>query len=321
MLYYVYIMASFRRVLYVGVTSDLEKRVWQHKQDVFEDCFTARYHVHRLVYFERYSEILTAIAREKQLKHFTRAEKLRLIDAANPHWDDLASGWGRKILPPRFARRKDDTQQEFGLYSALGMGHTVSIRSGCSVLRLVSRDATNRLTSVVVTSLTKTVRELAAKPFPLIITGSRRFFSAGADIGEIVALDKAAGYQFARMGQELMRLVDEFPAAVCAAITGYCMGGGLDLALACDLRIAAPHAIFGHRGAALGLITGWGGTQRLPRLLGKGQALELFTAAEKLTATRALAIGLIDAIADDPVEEAIRRLTWTLNTEDTEGNR
>ena len=69
------------------------------------------------------------------------------------------------------------------------------------------------------------------------------------------------------------------------AISGYCMGGGLDLALACQHRIASPHAVFGHRGAALGLITGWGGTQRLPRLVGKGAALEMFVAAEKLNAS------------------------------------
>jgi enoyl-CoA hydratase/carnithine racemase len=86
------------------------------------------------------------------------------------------------------------------------------------------------------------------------------------------------------------------------------MGGGLDLALACHRRIAAPYAIFGHRGAALGLMTGWGGTQRLPRLIGKGRALELFSAAEKISATRALEIGLVDAIADDPIAEALRQL-------------
>jgi len=74
------------------------------------------------------------------------------------------------------------------------------------------------------------------------------------------------------MGQGLMKLIEQFPAPVYAAIYGYCMGGGLDLALACHRRIASPHAVFGHRGAALGLITGWGGTQRLPRLIGKTRA-------------------------------------------------
>lgn len=91
------------------------------------------------------------------------------------------------------------------------------------------------------------------------------------------------------------------------------MGGGLDLALACHHRIASARAMFGHRGAALGLITGWGGTQRLPRLVGKGRALEMFVAAEKVTATQALQMGLVDAIAQDPVAEALRRAIATRN--------
>ena len=105
-----------------------------------------------------------------------------------------------------------------------------------------------------------------------------------------------------------MAAIAGFPAPVYAAISGYCMGGGLDLALACHYRIASPHAVFGHRGAALGLITGWGGTQRLPRLVGKGHALAMFVAAEKISARHALQIGLIDGIADDPVAEAVRRI-------------
>jgi enoyl-CoA hydratase/carnithine racemase len=109
------------------------------------------------------------------------------------------------------------------------------------------------------------------------------------------------------MGQTLMGAIDCFPAPVYAAVSGYCMGGGLDLALACHHRIASPHAVFGHRSAALGLITGWGGTQRLPRLVGKGRALEMFVAAEKIMAAAALRIGLVDAIANDPVAELIRR--------------
>jgi enoyl-CoA hydratase/carnithine racemase len=86
------------------------------------------------------------------------------------------------------------------------------------------------------------------------------------------------------------------------------MGGGLDLALACDMRIAHPHATFGHRGAALGLITGWGGTQRLPRLIGKSRALKMFVAAEKLTAAKAFEIGLVTKVAADPVAEALQLL-------------
>jgi enoyl-CoA hydratase len=107
----------------------------------------------------------------------------------------------------------------------------------------------------------------------------------------------------------VMRAVDEFRAPVYAAVSGYCIGGGLDLARACNRRIASPNAVFGHRGAALGLLTEWGGTQRLPRLVGKGVALQMLVAAEKVSANAALAIGLVDAVADDPVAEALRAIT------------
>ena len=110
-----------------------------------------------------------------------------------------------------------------------------------------------------------------------------------------------------------MNAVAGYPALTVAAISGYCMGGGLDLALACDIRIAAPNAIFGHRGAALGIMTGWGGTQRLPRLIGKARALQMFVAAEKLDAVAALRTGLIDHIADDPVGQALHIAQGAVN--------
>jgi len=147
-----------------------------------------------------------------------------------------------------------------------------------TIIRLQSDDGTNRLTRACVLSLTDRLSSLAREPRPLIITGNQKFFSAGADLGEIAALTGPAAYEFSKMGQELMNIIESFPAPVYAAINGYCMGGGLDLALACHRRIASPHTIFGHRGAALGLMTGWGGTQRLPRLIGRARALELFAA-------------------------------------------
>jgi enoyl-CoA hydratase/carnithine racemase len=176
------------------------------------------------------------------------------------------------------------------------------------LLRLQSADGTNRLTRECVLSLTEEVHRLAGENRAVILAGSDRFFSVGAELEEISALHGPAAYEFSKMGQELMEAIDCFPAPVYAAVSGYCMGGGLDLALACHYRIASPQAVFGHRGAALGLITGWGGTQRLPRLVGRGRALEMFIAAEKVTATQALQMGLVDAIADDPVDEALRRI-------------
>jgi enoyl-CoA hydratase/carnithine racemase len=176
------------------------------------------------------------------------------------------------------------------------------------LLRLESADGTNRLTRDCVVALSKVMEKIRTDARPLVITGNAQFFSVGAELEEIAALTGPSAYEFSKMGQALMRLVEDFPAPVYAAISGYCMGGGLDLALACHRRVASPNAFFGHRGAALGLITGWGGTQRLARLVGKAVALQMFVGAEKITAQRALAIGLADAVADDPVSEALLRI-------------
>jgi enoyl-CoA hydratase/carnithine racemase len=175
-------------------------------------------------------------------------------------------------------------------------------------LRLISEDGTNRLTLELVRNLADALLEMWADAKPLIVHGNERFFSAGADLSEIQALNASEAFAFAKAGQRLMSAIAQFPAPVYAAIRGYCMGGGLDLALACHRRIAAPNAVFGHRGVALGLVTGWGGTQRLPRLVGKSCALAMFVAAEKLHAQQARTIGLIDTIAEDPLTEASRRI-------------
>ena len=174
------------------------------------------------------------------------------------------------------------------------------------ILHLRSADGTNRLTRSFVLALIKALEEMALDPRPLVLTGNSKFFSAGADLNEIALLKGPDAYEFSEMGQRLMNAVERFPAPVYAAISGFCMGGGLDLALGCHHRIASPNAVFGHRGASLGLITGWGGTQRLPRLIGKANALQMFAAAEKIDAREALRIGLVDVIADDPIAEAIR---------------
>jgi enoyl-CoA hydratase/carnithine racemase len=179
---------------------------------------------------------------------------------------------------------------------------------GIRVMRLRSGDGTNRLTRTCMLALSGGLRDIASGTEPLVITGNRRFFSAGADLKEIAALTGPEAYEFSRMGQALMNLLEHFPAPVYAAITGYCLGGGLDLALACRRRIASPDAVLGHRGAALGLITGWGGTQRLPRLVGKAKALEMFVTAEKVHAADALRYGLVDGLAEDPITEAAKHI-------------
>ena len=187
----------------------------------------------------------------------------------------------------------------------------LSLSDGIATLSLTSADETNKLGLHAIQELLGCVTKLregaeAGAIKKLIITGNEKFFSAGADLNEITQLTGPEAFEFSRLGQRLMLAIDHFPVPVIAAIRGYCMGGGMDLALACDYRIASPDAAFGHRGASLGLMTGWGGTQRLPRLIGKARALQMFLLAEMVNAEEAKAIGLIDELAEDPISAAIK---------------
>ncbi len=140
----------------------------------------------------------------------------------------------------------------------------------------------------------------------LIFTGTANVFASGADLREIAEVTASTAAEFARRGQRLMGMIEDLPTFTVAAINGYCFGGALDLALACNRRIASPNARFAHPGTGLGIITGWGGTQRLPRLIGRTRALEMFFTAEAIDAQRALRFGLIDEIAESPLESALR---------------
>ena len=178
-----------------------------------------------------------------------------------------------------------------------------------AVLQLVSPDGTNKLGMRSIRALASAIKDLVVEAEDgslrgLIFTGNEKFFSAGADLNEISRLTASQAFEFSRVGQELMLAIDRFPVPVIAAVRGYCMGGGMDLALACDYRIAAPNAVFGHRGASLGIMTGWGGTQRLPRLIGKSRAMQMFLLAEMIKAEEALRIGLAGQIAENPVAQA-----------------
>lgn len=130
----------------------------------------------------------------------------------------------------------------------------------------------------------------------IVIHGSDRCFAAGAEISEVAALTGLSALPFVRRGQLLFEKIAQAPKPVVAAVTGPCRGGAFDLALACWVRLAAPEATFGHPGPTLGLLTGWGGTQRLPQLIGRTRALELLLLGEPLSADRALALSLIDAV-------------------------
>ena len=137
----------------------------------------------------------------------------------------------------------------------------------------------------------------------IIFTGREDVFASGADLREIAKVTKETAREFALRGQSLMNKIADKRAI--AAINGFCFGGALDLALSCRKRIASPNAEFSHPGANLGIMTGWGGTQRLPRLVGEAAALEMFLTAKRVSAEEALKINLIDAISENPLPEAI----------------
>lgn len=139
----------------------------------------------------------------------------------------------------------------------------------------------------------------------VIFTGCDDVFAAGADLREIARVNEDTAREFAMRGQNLMREISELEQTTIAAVNGFCFGGALDLALACDYRIAAPNALFSHPGANLGIITGWGGTQRLPRLIGEAKALEMFLTTKRVSSDEALRTGLIDEIAENPLARAL----------------
>jgi enoyl-CoA hydratase len=149
-------------------------------------------------------------------------------------------------------------------------------------------------------------KSISNKQIPKIIfTGKADVFASGADLREIADVTSETAKEFALRGQSLMNKIALADQLTIAAINGFCFGGALDLALACKKRIASPNAQFSHPGVSLGIITGWSGTQRLPRLVGEAAALEMFLTAKRVSAEEALKIGLIDSISINPLESAL----------------
>lgn len=132
----------------------------------------------------------------------------------------------------------------------------------------------------------------------LIFTGAGKAFAAGADIAEMVNKDEDAAIAFSQLGQKVFRRLELFEQPVIAAINGYALGGGLELAMACDFRIASSVAKFGQPEVNLGLIPGYAGTQRLPRLVGLANALFLLTTGEMITAWEALNMGFVQKVVE-----------------------
>ena len=142
----------------------------------------------------------------------------------------------------------------------------------------------------------------------IIITGSGdKAFIAGADIKLMEKLDKKGGKEFGELGQKVTNIIEESPIPVIAAINGFALGGGCEIALACHLRFASKNAKFGQPEVKLGLIPGWGGTQRLPKIIGKGNAIELIIGGHIIDSNEALRIGLVNKVfeQDKLLDESI----------------
>jgi enoyl-CoA hydratase len=149
----------------------------------------------------------------------------------------------------------------------------------------------------------------------VILTGAgEKAFVAGADIGELAQMDALSGVQVSRTGQGVFRSIERFPKPVLAAVGGYALGGGCELALACHLRLASENAQFGLPEVSLGIIPGYGGTVRLARLIGLGRAMELTLTGEMIGARRALEVGLVSDVVPredllDGAKTLLRKVT------------
>ena len=176
----------------------------------------------------------------------------------------------------------------------------------------------NVLNLATMLELDDTIRSLEVnqRVGAVIITGSgEKAFVAGADIGEMADFGAMKAREWSRLRQQVFTRIERFPHPVIAAINGFALGGGCELAMACDIRIASDKAKFGQPEVALGIIPGFACTQRLTRLVGKGQAKMLIFSGEIIDASEALRIGLVDCIVPSAnLLDAAKRLTKKINS-------
>jgi enoyl-CoA hydratase len=172
-------------------------------------------------------------------------------------------------------------------------------KKGATALLTVNRpQALNALNATTVAEIGEALADARDDPdvHGVIVTGAGKAFVAGADINELVALDALAAERSTAVGQGVMSLIENLGKPVIAAVNGFALGGGCELALACTLRIASEHARFGQPEVKLGVIPGYGGTQRLPRLVGPGMAMQLILTGDVIDAHEALRIGLVNEV-------------------------
>jgi enoyl-CoA hydratase/carnithine racemase len=181
----------------------------------------------------------------------------------------------------------------------------LAIENDIAVIRFNRPKERNPLSVAVLNELDIYISALDENLKAVIFTGSEDVFASGANLREIAALKTEREVrEFGLRGQRLMQKISDFPFPTIAAVNGFCFGGAFDLALSCSIRIANPTAVFSHPGANLGIITGWGGTQRLPRIIGEAAALEMFLTAKRITAEEALKINLVSQISESVLESA-----------------
>lgn len=166
------------------------------------------------------------------------------------------------------------------------------------VVRINHPEALNALDTLVLRELGQAFDAFAADADidVVVLTGEGRAFVAGADIAEMSAMTAAEGKAFGRLGADVFRKIELLPQPVIAAVNGFALGGGCELAMACDIRIASAKAKFGQPEVGLGITPGFSGTQRLPRLVGLGKAKELIYTAAVIPAEEALRIGLVNKV-------------------------
>lgn len=181
-------------------------------------------------------------------------------------------------------------------------------QAGIAVVTISREKALNALNTATMSELRHFFSEEAPKTAGLkgvVLTGAgEKAFVAGADITEFSRLNAAEGAAFARNGQEVFDLIERFPRPVVAAVQGFALGGGCELAMACHLRVAGERARFGQPEVNLGLIPGYGGTQRLIRYIGRSKALELLMTADMIGAEEALRLGLVNCVVPSGQEVA-----------------
>ncbi len=189
---------------------------------------------------------------------------------------------------------------------------------GIAVLTIDQPEKLNALSALVLEEIDECIRRAADERAirGVIITGAgEKSFVAGADIRQFSTLDRESGRRFALAGQAIFSRIETLPKPVVAAVNGYALGGGCELAIACHLRIASENAIFGQPEVTLGILPGYGGTQRLPRLVGLGIATELILTGDRISAQRAYEIGLVNRVvpAAQLLEEAIKLVGMILS--------